>query len=138
MVLGGIAIIIILMGAVGFWQLSKSRDHFAAATTRMDEVGKTVDTEGCVGAVLEWHAGCEANKPLCDNGVPMVMTHCLLGGDRGEYCEDLDLSSSKAQWVFDRCEERGDKCSNRKTCACASAYRAIDSFCRHGQEGVSL
>ncbi|MEM6289661.1 MAG: hypothetical protein AAGA54_00295 [Myxococcota bacterium] len=138
LVLGVIAVIIVGFGVAGFWQLTKSRNHFAAATAAMDETGKTVDTEGCVSAVLDWHAACEANKPLCDNGVPMVMTHCLLGRDRGEYCESLDLSSAKAKWVFNRCEERGTPCTNRKSCACASAYRAIDSFCRHGQEGVAL
>ncbi len=137
-VLGGVAVIVVLLGAVGYRQLVRSRDHFAAVTTQMDAVGKTVDAEGCVTEVLKWHGECAANKPLCDNGVPMVMTHCLLGRDRTPTCESLDLSSAKAQWVFDRCEERGNGCSNRKNCACASAYRAIDSFCRHGQEGVAL
>lgn len=136
--LGGVAAIALVLGVVGYLQLVKSRDHFATATVAMDATGKTADTEGCVNAVLEWHAGCDANKPLCDNGVPMIMTHCLLGQDRADYCESLDLSSAKAQWVFDKCEERGNVCTNRKNCACASAYRAIDSFCRHGQEGVSL
>ena len=129
---------VVLMGVLGYRQLVRSRDHFAEATQMMDQLGKQLDTEGCVTAVLEWHAGCAANKPLCDNGVPQVMTHCLMGQDRTDTCGSLDLSSAKAQWVFDRCEARGTPCSNRKTCACASAYRAIDSFCRHGQEGVAL
>ncbi len=137
-VLGGIAILAVVLGAVGYGQLVRSRDHFAEATAMMDELGKELDTEGCVSAVLEWHGECAANKPLCDNGVPMVMTHCLLGRDRAQACESFDLSSAKAKWVFNRCEERGTPCTNRKTCACASAYRAIDSFCRHGQEGVAL
>lgn len=130
--------LVILMGVLGWRQLVRSRDHFAEATKMMDQLGPQLDTEGCVSAVLEWHASCAANKPLCDNGVPQIMTHCLMGRDRTQTCESLDLSSAKAQWVFDRCEERGSGCSNRKTCACASAYRAIDSFCRHGQEGVAL
>jgi len=137
-VLGGIALLASIMGVGGYWTLVRSRNHFAEATKKMDALGKTVDTEGCITAVLDWHAECEANKPLCDNGVPQIMTHCLLGRDRSETCESLDLSSAKAQWVFATCEERGTPCSNRKTCACASAYRAIDSFCRHGQEGVAL
>lgn len=138
LVLGVIAALVVGLGVVGYRQLVRSRDHFAETTAKMGVLGKQVDTEGCVSAVLEWHADCEANKPLCDNGVPMVMTHCLLGSDRSLYCDELDLSSAKAQWVFDKCEARGDRCSNRKSCACASAYRAIDSFCRHGQEGVAL
>lgn len=126
------------MGVAGYRQLVHSRDHFAETTKMMSELGKTLDTEGCIGAVLEWHDECEANKPLCDNGVPMVMTHCLMGRDRSDTCENLDLSSAKAKWVFDQCDARGTPCTDRKTCACASAYRAIDSFCRHGQEGVAL
>jgi hypothetical protein len=137
-VLGGVAILAAAMGAAGYWQLVRSRDHFAEATAKMDDLGKTLDTEGCITAVLDWHAECAANKPLCDNGLPMVMTHCLLGDDRTQTCESLDLSSAKAKWVFNKCEERGTPCTNRKTCACASAYRTIDSFCRHGQEGVAL
>lgn len=137
-VLGGITILAIAMGVVGYLQLVRSRDHFEVTTQKMDAIGKTVDTEGCITAVLGWHGNCAANKPLCDNGVPMVMTHCLQGRDRASTCESLDLSSAKATWVFKQCEERGTPCFNRKTCACASAYRAIDSFCRHGQKGVAL
>ena len=137
-VLGGISTLVVVMGVAGYWQLVKSRDHFAATTVKMDAIGKTVDTEGCITAVLDWHTNCEANAPLCDNGIPMVMTHCLQGRDRASTCESLDLSSAKATWVFKECEDRGTGCTNRKTCACASAYRAIDSYCRHGQEGVAL
>ena len=137
-VLGGIAAIVVLMGFAGYRQLVQSRDHFAETTKMMGELGKTLDTEGCITAVLDWHGECAANKPLCDNGVPMVMTHCLMGRDRTDTCEELDLSSAKAKWVFDQCMDRGTPCTDRKTCACASAYRAIDSFCRHGQEGVAL
>jgi hypothetical protein len=88
--------------------------------------------------VLQWHRTCAANKPLCDEGVARVMTHCLVGRDRADYCATLDLSSAKAQWVWNKCVDRGTPCENRKKCACADAYRTIDSFCRYGQEGVAL
>lgn len=129
---------VIVLGTVAFWRYKVSERHFAETVKEMDALGPTVDTEGCVSAVLAWHARCEADKNLCEHGVPLVMTHCLVGADRSETCEGLDLSSAQAQWVFTQCEARGSTCENRKNCACASAYRTIDSFCRHGQEGVSL
>jgi hypothetical protein len=138
LVLGTIAVLALVLGTLAYWRYTESERHFSEALREMDAVASSVDTEGCVTEVLRWHARCEANKPLCDNGVPRVLTHCLTGGDRKAYCEGLDLSSAKAQWVFDKCEERGTPCANRKECACANAYRAIDSFCRYDQKGVSL
>lgn len=128
----------VVLGIWAYWRLAVSERHFAETLTKMDRIGVSADTETCVSAVLEWHATCEANRALCDNGVVRVITHCLHASDRGEYCEGLDLASSKAQWVFARCEERGTPCTSQKKCACADAYRAIDSFCRYGQQGVSL
>jgi hypothetical protein len=138
LVLGTIAVLVVVLGVVAYWRYTVSERYFAESLKEIDAVGPTLDTEGCVSEVLKWHQQCEANKPLCDNGVPRVMTHCLTGADRKAYCDTLDLSSAKAQWVFDKCEERGTPCANRKRCACANAYRAIDSFCRHDQKGVSL
>lgn len=136
--LGSIVVLVLVLGVGAYWRYAVSERHFAETLAKMDQFGKTTDTEGCVTQVLKWHQSCEANRPLCDDGVPRVMTHCLAGEDRAAYCETLDLSSSKAQWVFQKCEERGTPCTNRKKCACANAYRAIDSFCRHGQQGVAL
>lgn len=138
LVLGSITVLSIVLGFGAYWRYTVSERHFAAALADMDRIGPTVDTEGCVGAILDWHSTCEANKALCDDGVPMVMTHCLVGADRAEYCDTLDLSSAKAQWVWHKCKDRGTPCRDRKKCACASAYRTVDSFCRHGQEGVAL
>lgn len=136
--LGLLGALVLVLGVGAYWRYTVSENAFAEAQREMDRVGPSLDTEGCVTAVLEWHGRCAANKPMCDDGVPRVMTHCLIGADRSDDCEQLDLSSSKAQWVFERCEDRGTPCTNRKTCACANAYRAVDSFCRHGQKGVAL
>jgi hypothetical protein len=138
LVLGVVCVLVVVLGFVAYWRYTVSERAFAEALTEMDRVGPTVDTEGCVTAVLEWRRTCAANKPLCDEGVARVMTHCLVGRDRGEYCDGLDLSSAKAQWVWNKCLDRGTPCENRKSCACADAYRTIDSFCRYGQEGVAL
>ncbi len=135
---GIIGVLVICMGVTAYWRYTVSENFFAASLPMLAEKGTTVDTEGCVDAVLQWHDTCDANKPLCDNGVPMAMTHCLSGDDRAPTCADLRDESAKAQWVFKSCFDRGTPCKNRKKCPCADAYRALDSFCRHDQEGVAL
>lgn len=126
------------MGVLAYYRYTVSETHFAAIIKKMDAEGPALDTEGCVAEVLAWHSTCEANKPLCDNGVPMVMTHCLAAADRTATCEALDYSSASAQWVYHQCLDRGTPCRDRKKCACADAYRTVDSFCRHEQQGVAL
>lgn len=138
LVLGSISVLVVVLGVLAYWRYSVSETHFAAAIQHFDEVSPTLDAEGCVTEVLAWHSTCAANKALCDDGVPRMMAHCLAARDRSETCNALELGSAKAQWVFAKCEERGTSCRDRKKCACADAYRTIDSFCRHGQRGVSL
>ncbi len=138
LVLGTIAVLVVVLGVAAYWRYTVSEAHFAKVLGEMDRKGPQLDTEGCVDAVLDWHATCEANKPLCDNGVPQVLTHCLAGQDRSATCKELDLSSARAQWVFLSCQDRGTPCRHKKKCPCADAYRTIDSFCRHEQRGVSL
>ena len=138
LVLGTISVLVVVLGVLAYWRYTVSERHFAHAIAHFDERGKELDVEGCVAEVLEWHRTCEANKALCDNGVVRIMTHCLTAADRSETCNALELGSAKAQWVFAKCQERGSPCADRKKCACADTYRTIDSFCRHGQRGVSL
>lgn len=138
LVLGVMVIIILVGGVAAYWRYVQSENYFAVSLQEMDRKGKELDVEGCVSAVLEWHGRCEANKPLCDNGIPQVMTHCLVGRDRAEACAALELGSAKAQWVYESCMERDTPCTNKKQCACADAYRTLDSFCRHDQKGVAL
>lgn len=138
LVLGVMAILAVVLGVFSYWRYVQSENYFATTLAVIDEQGRELDVEGCVDVVLEWHEECSANKPLCDNGVPRVMTHCLAGRDRTEACEALDLSSAKAQWVFSSCLERDTPCTNKKQCACADAYRTLDSYCRHDQKGVAL
>ena len=138
MVLGLATLLVIPMGFLAYYRYVQSENHFKEATAEMARRGPDLDVEGCVTAVLEWHEACQANKPLCDHGVPMIMTQCLSGRDRAATCDGLDLSSAKAQWVFSSCKDRGTPCKSRKKCACADAYRALDSFCRHDQKGVAM
>ena len=137
-VLGGVGLLVLVMGVLAAYRYDQSEAHFAAVQREMDEKGKTLDPEGCVDAILEWHASCTANGPLCDHGVPKIMTHCLKAQDRTAMCESLDLRSARAQWVWGKCKDRGTPCKSRKKCPCADAYRAMDSFCRHGQAGIAM
>ena len=137
-VLGTVAVLAVAMGVLATVRYGESERHFRTIQREMDEKGPTLDVEGCVDAVLAWHARCEANKPLCDHGVPKVMTHCLAGRDRSAACAEIAGRSARAQWAFDRCEARGTPCKSRKKCPCADAFRAFDSFCRHGQKGVAM
>lgn len=138
-VLGGIALVAILVGFGSFYRYKVSERHFVEATAYMNEAGKSLDVDGCVSEVIAWHKRCAANKPMCDEGVPKVMTHCLAAADRTADCAKVDLALSvKSQWVLEQCSERGTPCYNKKTCPCANAFRTIDSFCRHDQKGVAL
>jgi hypothetical protein len=137
-VLGTIAVAVVVLGTLAYWRYTESERYFAESLADIDARAPGLSTEECVGEILTWHRTCAANGPLCDHGVPRVMTHCLAAADRTATCESLDLSTASAKWVFDKCEERGTPCTNRKKCACANAYRAIDSFCKHDQKGVSL
>ena len=49
-----------------------------------------------------------------------------------------ETAGEKGNWVYGRCDERGYTCLNKRECACAEAYRTIDSFCRTGQDAVQL
>ena len=138
LVLGIIALLAIVLGVLGYYRYAQSETHFVQAQAEIDAAAKHLDVEGCVSVIIDWHDGCEANRPLCDHGVPMMMTHCLKGRDRAQDCQALDLSSARAQWVFQRCTERGTPCKSRQRCPCADAYRALDSFCRHDQQGVAM
>ncbi len=132
-------VLIVVLGVAAYWRYTVSENHFAKTLAQMDRQGQTLSVEGCIDAVLSWHERCEANKPLCDNGVPQVMTHCLIAQDRTQACEQLDKeASASAQWVYLTCFERQTPCRSKKHCPCADAYRALDSFCRHGQKGVAL
>ncbi len=137
-VLGVVVGLALPMGVLAYYRYVQSEQHFQRARAEMDRRGPQLDVEGCVDAVLAWHAGCEANRPLCDHGVPMIMTHCLGGRDRALACASLDLSSARAQWVFASCRDRGTPCRSRKKCACADAYRTLDSYCRYDQAGVAM
>ncbi|PRQ04953.1 hypothetical protein ENSA7_48840 [Enhygromyxa salina] len=161
-VFSAIALISVVVGVLGYWRYANSERWVAQGISNMDAVGATLDAEGCVDEVVGWYGACDqhdANAAVCLQGVGILMQHCLSARERDETCEQyLDPTSDKhaasddmlerarnpataggsGRWVYARCEERGMVCRNKRECACAEAYRAIDSFCRTGQSAVQL
>lgn len=138
MVLLGLGVIVVGMAFLARQRYVASEQHFRVAQGEFDALGKTATVEACIDAVLTWRRRCTADGPLCHDGIPRMMHHCLAGQDRTAACQGLDLSSASAQWVFRSCRDRGTACQKSGKCPCADAYRALDSFCRHGQRGVAM
>ncbi len=138
-VLTSLSIIAVAMGVGGYHRYKVSQAHFAQVLTEMDERGKSLDGEGCVTAVLQWRTRCEANRPLCDEEVGRVMTHCLYAKERPDECASVEETYGTGQWVHAQCEARGTPCAFKaKACTCATAYRTLDKYCRYGSKGVPL
>ena len=162
LVLGVVAVLTVLFGVLGYARYAGSERWVAEGITEMKIEGETLDVEGCIDATVEWYDACDehdANAAVCLQGVGIVIFHCLAAQDRSQTCEQyLDPDSQvheatedmrerarnpakageSGRWVYGRCEERGMRCVNKRECACAEAYRAVDSFCRTGQQAVQL
>ena len=138
LIFGILIVLVVGMGVLAYYRYVQSENHFVEASEQLKAAGAHEDVEGCIDQVLSWHERCEANRPLCDHIVPKMMMLCLSAQDRSRACDALDMSSARAQWVFRSCRDRGTPCKSRKKCPCADSYRALDSFCRHGQQGVAM
>lgn len=157
-----LALISIILGVLGYRRYANSERWVAEGITKMDAVGAQLDVEGCVDEAVAWYGACDeqdANAAVCLTGVGILMQHCLSARERDQTCElyldpesivheasegmrerarNPEVAGESGRWVYARCEERGMVCRNRRECACAEAYRAIDSFCRTGQQAVQL
>ncbi len=138
LILGGVVVITIAMGIFAFWRYTESERWVQASLIEMEALGKTVDVEGCIDASIDWRNRCAANKTLCENAIPLATYHCLEQQDRSDSCLILDHDMSTGTWLMERCRARGSECKVMKKCTCAAAYRALDSFCRTGQESVQV
>lgn len=157
-----LAIVSVIVGVLGYWRYANSERWVAEGIQHMNEVGPTIDTEQCVDEAVSWYGACDqhdANAAVCLTGIGILMHHCLSGQARDETCElyldpasaahaategmrerarNPETAGESGRWVYARCEERGMVCRNKRECACAEAYRAIDSYCRTGQTAVQL
>lgn len=162
LVLGFAGAVTILTGVMGYARYAGSERWVSEGIQQMDARGSELDVEGCIDEVVGWYDACDqedANAAVCLTGVDILMAHCLGAQDRAPTCElylnpDSEVRAPTEQmreqarnpkkagesgrWVYARCEERGMRCLNKRECACAEAYRAVDSFCRTGQQAVQL
>ncbi|NVB36532.1 hypothetical protein G6O69_01720 [Pseudenhygromyxa sp. WMMC2535] len=157
-----VSVVIVATGVLAYYRYARSERWVVQGIEAMDEAGKGLDAEGCIDAAIEWHDACDqedTNAAVCFKGVDILMFHCLAAQDRSDTCElyldpeseihqatedmrerarNPDKAGESGRWVYGRCEERGMRCINKRECACAEAYRAVDSFCRTGQQAVQL
>ncbi len=138
-VLVSMSFVAVFMGVFAYYRYVTSEKAIMAGMAELQSKGSSLDSEGCINTVLDWHKRCEALNSMCNDAVKIAMYHCLEARDRSEDCGKLKPDVvSKGQWVFGACKERGTACRLRKQCACADAYRAMDSFCRTDQQAVQL
>jgi hypothetical protein len=162
LVFGVLTIITLVVGILGYRRYANSERWVAEGIAEMDRIGAQLEPEGCIDAAVHWYDACDqhqANAAVCLQGVSILMFHCLGARDREPTCElyldpnsavhqptegmrerarNAETAGESGRWVYARCEERGMNCINKRECACAEAYRAIDSFCRTGQQAVQL
>jgi hypothetical protein len=162
LVFGVLAVVTVLLGVFVYWRYAKSEAYVAEGIRMMEARGAELDVDECVVETVAWHDACDqndTNAAVCLQGVKLLMFHCLHAEDRTETCElyldpesvihqptedmrararNPEKAGESGNWVYARCEERDMTCINRRECACAEAYRAIDSFCRTGQDAVQL
>jgi hypothetical protein len=144
-VLAGLALGAIAIGVFAYARYAGSEAYIAHGIEQMKVRGPSLDAEGCVDAVLGWAHDCDVhdtNSAVCEQGVKILMFHCLDNGDeaaRKAECDEF-LSEERAQgkWVWKTCESRGMRCVNKRECNCAEAFRSFESYCRTGGEAVQL
>lgn len=133
----------IILGGIAWSNYKGSERHIKAELEALETQGKTLDTDGCVGAVLDWHARCEAMKSLCDHAIPLAVTHCLQSAPRDAFCSTLNAEQlSTGEWTYKMCADRGisrEKGKGRSSVrACGTAYGAVNNYCLNGERGIAL
>jgi hypothetical protein len=144
-VLAGLAAGAIAIGVLAYARYAGSEQYIAQGIEQVKHRGPALDAEGCVDAVLGWAHDCDVhdtNSAVCEQGVKILMFHCLDAGDaaaREAECEAfLSEERTQGKWVWKTCEERGMRCTNKRECNCAEAFRSFESYCRTGGEAVQL
>ena len=139
----------IILGVIAFWRYKESEKHLHIAFDEIRAAGAALSTEECVSRVLSWRTECEAMKSLCDQSIPMAMSHCLSAKDRSGYCtalradaSDASADKNRGRWTYQKCKDHGVTKANGygrdDVKACGHAFTTIQTFCSHDQKGVYL
>lgn len=148
LVLGAVATLTLLFGVLSYKRYAESERWVAQGIQMAETEGPNLSDEGCIDQAIKWHDACweeGANAAVCLQGVKLVTFHCLHAKSRAEDCipyqsPQIDQGGKidPGDWVFMKCLERGSKCKMRRECACAEAYRSLESFCKTGEKAVQL
>lgn len=129
-----------LLGVFVYWRYAASEAYVKEGIQQLERDGASLTADECVDRSLEWFQGCEAhgtNAAVCEQGLKLVTFHCMKAAPRDEACTAY-RGSPHGKWVYDVCAERGQRCINKRECACATVYRTFESFCLNDQERVQL
>jgi hypothetical protein len=147
-VLSAVASVTLIFGVLAYKRFVESSAIVRDALVTMEKVGAEVDAHACVDEVVKWHKECGArggDDAVCLQAVKLTMFHCLAAKPREEECKlyevpqrDTHGKIDPGDWVFMRCIDRGLACKNTKDCACAQAFRSLESFCVSGQKAVQI
>lgn len=126
-VVAGLLVLAVAIGVTAYYRFVQSEKHLTERFEYFVSLGPTQTVDGCLNEVLHWSENCSAMLSLCKDSVPRMMSACLDGADRSEYCAGVEDIRRMTSFGYDDCHSRQlDKVRNR---ACADAYRAIDKFC---------
>ena len=148
LVLSLVATVTLVAGVFAYKTYAESERVVKAGLAQLEKAGAATDSEGCVDAVMSWHATCGqagANAAVCFQGVKLGMFHCLKAQSRTAECEPYQEVQTDnrglpdlGDWVQMRCYERKTPCKSPRECVCAQAYRSLQSFCKTGETAVQL
>jgi hypothetical protein len=127
-VLGGVAILSLLMAALTSFAYRKTDIHLMSTYERIAALGANATAEQCIDDVIQWIPRCDGMKALCEGAVPRVMEACLKASDRTAECQAIINRPADAHFGFHECAARGLSRSLNKVCG--NSYKALDLHCR--------
>lgn len=138
-----VVICLVAGSGLGVWVYFNAKSDVMRLSPELDqwrERGKTLSSEECVNGAIDWFKTCEAQGRICLDAVPRAVAKCLSAQDRSATCSTMGADMKSSQWAYDHCVEKGiDRKSERGLKeSCTEAWRALDTYCKSGQEGVAL
>lgn len=120
-----------VIAVVAYGKFTRSEQMLQRDFDAIKVEGADLSVDGCVDRVMEWHAGCEAMKVLCDRSVGRMMEMCLDGADRRGYCATIaDDETTATTFGFQECKDRGAHETRALKKVCGTTYRAVSAHCQ--------